>query len=83
MFKFFQSIGMSLGSATPGVGVDAKPWRSDSDPMGSQVALFDGYKRWSYDGTWSDTGDIYFEVSDPLPSNITQIVVQLDTQDNQ
>jgi hypothetical protein len=51
--------------------------------MDSQVALYDGFKRWTYDGVSSEAGDVYWETDSPLPSNITCLTVQLDTQDNQ
>jgi hypothetical protein len=83
IFRFFQSIGLSLESQSSPTGLDVQPWRSSTDDMDSQVALYDGFKRWTYDGVSSEAGDVYWETDSPLPSNITCLTVQLDTQDNQ
>jgi len=82
ILRFFQSIGLSLGSDTPGVTAYPEPFRSSADLMDNPVGLFDGDKRWSYDGTWTDDCNVLFETSDMLPSNITLLVAQMDTQDN-
>ena len=83
IFRFFQSIGLSLESQSSPTGLDVQPWRSSTDNMDSQVSLYDGFKRWTYDGVSSEAGDVYWETDSPLPSNITCLTVQLDTQDNQ
>jgi hypothetical protein len=83
IFRFFQSIGLSLESQSSPTGLDVQPWRSSTDNMDSQVSLYDGFKRWTYDGVSSEAGDVYWETDSPLPSNITLLTVQMDTQDNQ
>jgi hypothetical protein len=83
IFRFFQSIGLSLESQSSPTGLDVQPWRSSTDNMDSQVALYDGFKRWTYDGVSSEAGDVYWETDSPLPSNITLLTTQMDTQDNQ
>lgn len=81
--RFFQSLGLNMGSDTPGVSAYPQPFRTSADPMGAPPDLFTGDKRWSYEGTWDLEGKIYFETSDPLPSNITMLMVQMETQDAQ
>lgn len=83
VFRFFQSMGLSLSSDDPNVpgGYEDEPWRTSADPMDS-VTLFSGDKRWSSDTDWTVDGCIAFEQSDPLPSNITMLMAQLDTEDN-
>lgn len=80
--RFFQSIGLSLGSNAEGVVAYPEPFRTSVDAMTSPVGLFDGDKRWSYEGTFDTYGQIYWETSDPLPCNITLIVAQLETADS-
>ena len=81
--RFFQSVGISMGSAVEGVNAYPQPWRTSADLMDNGVSLFDGDKRWSYEGTWDTEGKLYFETSDPLPCNITMLMAQLETQDAQ
>lgn len=81
VMRFFQSIGVEMGSSVQGVGAYPQPWRTSADPMDGPVALFDGDKRWSYDSTWDTEGSVYFRTSDPLPCNITLLTAQLETND--
>jgi len=81
--RFFQSVGLSMGSSTEGVTVYPETFRTSADPMSGPVGLFDGDKRWAYEGTWDTEGQITFETSDPLPCNITMLMAQLETQDAQ
>jgi hypothetical protein len=81
VFRFFQSLGMSLPSLEPGVGVYPQPFRSSYDLMGGPPALYDGDKKWLYEGTWDTDGFISFETSDPHPSNITMLAAQIDSKD--
>jgi hypothetical protein len=81
LFRFFQSLGMNLPSLEPGVGYYPQPFRSSYDPMGGPPALYDGDKRWLYEGTWSEDGYISFEVDNAHPSNITMLAAQIDTKD--
>lgn len=81
--RFFQSVGLTVGSDTLGVDAYPETFRTSADPMSGPVGLFDGDKRWAYEGTWDTEGQITFETSDPLPSNITMLMAQLETQDAQ
>ena len=81
VFRFFQTLGISLGSDAPGVGVYPQPFRTSDDVMGSPPALFDGDKAWAYEGTWDLDGRLYFETSDPTPCNITMLTAHIETQD--
>lgn len=49
--------------------------------MDNPVALYTGDKRWSYEDSWGMEGQVEWEQSQPLPSNILGLVVQLETQD--
>ncbi len=82
VLRLFQSLGLKLGSDMPGVGTNDVLFRTSSDAMDGPPALFDGDKRESYEGTWESDGRIYFETSDPMPSNITMLMAQLETQDH-
>jgi hypothetical protein len=80
IFRFFQSIGLTVD----GSGSDAayqEPWRTSADLMDNPVALFTGDKRWSWEGKVDLDGQVYWEQTDPVPSNVLSIVVQLETYD--
>lgn len=86
-FRFFQSIGLSLGSdaggistVTGGAGSFPLTFRSTNDNLNS-IGLYSGDQRYPYEGTWSTQGQIYWQTSDPLPSNISLIMAQLETAD--
>jgi hypothetical protein len=81
IFRFFQSMGLSLGSNSVGVDPYPLPFRTSEDLMDNPIGLFTGDKRWDYDGGWEEGSQVYFEFSDPLPCNIEMIASQLDTQD--
>ncbi len=79
--RFFQSVGMSAGSNDFGVTSYPQPFRTSTDPMSGPIGLYDGDKRWAYEGTYLSEGQVYFETSDPLPCNITMVMAKVDTQD--
>lgn len=80
--RFFESIGISMGSDESGGSSYPQPFRTSADRMDGPVSLFDGIKVWAYEGNWDTEGQVFFSTSDPLPCNITQLVAQLETQDN-
>lgn len=83
IFRFFQTSKFDLWSETPGIGFESKAFRDSNDPMTTAVPLFDGDKRWTYDGTWASDGQIYFQASGPLPCNVNLLMAQVDTKEMQ
>jgi hypothetical protein len=81
IIRFFQSIGLNMGSSLGDGEVVSQAFRSSADLMNQPVGLFSGDKRWSYEGTQETAATVYFSTSDPLPSNITLLVAQLETED--
>jgi hypothetical protein len=81
VFRFFQSVGLYVQST--GGASYPEPWRTAPDAMDSPIALYTGDKRWSWDGTYETEGQISWTQNDPLPSNITMVMAQLETQDAQ
>jgi hypothetical protein len=83
VFRFFQSIGLSVaGSGTPTAKAPYPiPFRTSADLMDNPVGLFTGDKEQRWEGTYDRDGQVYWEQPDPLPSNVTMLAVQLDTQD--
>lgn len=81
IFRFFQSVGLTLTSDAPNAPTIPEPFRSSANPMDQGVALFSGDKRWAYEGTWDTQGQISWQQDDPLPSNVLMISAQLETQD--
>jgi hypothetical protein len=81
VFRFFQSLGLKISSAAPGVTTIDEPFRTTSDKMDNPISLFTGDKIWNYEGTYDRQGQIYWLQNDPLPSNILMLSAQLETQD--
>lgn len=79
IMRLFQSVGLNMiantGSTTP------EPFRSSADLMDNPIALFTGDKRWSFDGSYETEGQVSWSQTDPLPSNVIMVAVQLETQD--
>lgn len=80
VFRFFQSIGLNVYSSSKKV-MYPEPFRTSADPMNQPVALFTGDKKWAWDGNYDLEGQVYWNQTDPLPSNVLMIVAQMDTQD--
>ncbi len=83
IFRFFQTSKFDLWSDTVGVGYESKAFRDSNDPMTTAVSLFNGDKRWTYDGAWASDGQIAFQASGPLPCNVTLLMAQVDTKEMQ
>jgi hypothetical protein len=79
VFRFFQSVGLSVQS-TNGTAFP-EPFRTSADRMDNPVALYTGDKRWAWDGSYELEGQVSWTQDQPLPSNILAVVAQLDTQD--
>lgn len=81
IFRFFQSIGMTLPGNANGSPAIPEPFRSSDMAMDQPVGLFTGDKRWAWEGSYELEGQVTWEQSDPLPSNVLMVAAQLDTQD--
>ena len=79
IFRFFQSVGLKVRAT--GQSTYVEPFRSSADLMDNPIGLYTGDKRWAWDGSYELEGQLEWIQEDPLPSNILQIVAQLDTQD--
>lgn len=81
IFRFFQSVGLSVLPNAYGVPLTPEPFRSSADLMDNPTGLFTGDKRWSWEGTYETEGQVFWRQDQPLPSNIEALIVQLETQD--
>jgi len=81
IFRFFQTVGHTLTTMVNGVPAIPEPFRDSSMAMDQSVGLFSGDKRWSYEGSYDLEGQVSWQQDDPLPSNITLLAAQLETQD--
>lgn len=81
IFRFFQSIGLTVQANWNGAPAIEEPFRDSSMPMDNGVTPYTGDKRWAWEGTWETEGFVAWKQSQPLPSNILALVVQLETQD--
>lgn len=81
IFRFFQTVGHILTANANGSPAIPEPFRDSSMPMDQAVGLFSGDQRYAWEGTWDLDGQISWQQTDPLPSNITMLAAQLETQD--
>lgn len=79
IFRFFQSVGLSVQST--GGTAFPEPFRTSADRMDNPVALYTGDKRWAWDGSYELEGQVFWRQNEPLPSNVLLVVAQLETQD--
>lgn len=78
IFRLWESIGLSLVGDRYTID---EPFRTSADLMDNAITPFTGDKRWAWEGSWDLEGQVTWEQTQPLPSNILSLVVQLETQD--
>ena len=83
VLRFFQSIGLSMGSDVQDVEFYPEPFRTPQDLMDNPISLNTGDQIWPYEGTWDVDGKVSFSATGPLPANITMLMAQLDTEEAQ
>ena len=81
IFRFFQSVGLTLSSNATGAPSTPEPFRTSADLMDNPVGLYTGDKRWAFEGSYELEGQVIWSQPDPLPSNILLIAAQMETQD--
>lgn len=83
IMQFFQTMGFNMQSDDPTVtgGFYPVDFRSSANLMDQGLPLFSGDLRLPTDTSWTPDGQLAWQQTDPLPGNITQLVVQLETQD--
>ena len=81
IFRFFQTVGHILNANVNGLPAIPEPFRDSSMRMDNPVGLYSGDMRYAWEGTWDLEGQVSWQQTDPLPSNITMLAVQLETQD--
>jgi hypothetical protein len=79
--RFFQTVGMILPGNANGSPAIPEPFRSSDMAMDQPVGLFTGDKRWAWEGSYDLEGQVTWEQTDPLPSNVLMVAAQLETQD--
>ena len=81
IFRFFQTVGHILTANANGLPAIPEPFRDSSMRMDNPVGLYSGDMRYAWEGTWDLEGQVSWQQTDPLPSNITMLSAQLETQD--
>jgi len=81
-FRLYDSLGLTVkASGTGGEKEITEPFRSTADLMDSPPPLLTDDVDVDWEGTYETAGTVEFLQSDPLPLNISAIVVSLETQD--
>lgn len=82
IFRLFDSLGLTVtANGTGGQQAVTEPFRSTGDLMDAPPALMTGDYRVDWEGTYETEGYVDFATADPLPLNVSALVIQLDTQD--
>lgn len=83
VFRFFQSVGLTLAPASPNGAVPStsEPFFSSAYRMDTAIAPYSGDVPWTYEGTWDRDGQVTWYLDDPTPSNILMIQIQGNTED--
>lgn len=81
-FRMFDSLGLTVKATGSGGEQEiTEPFRSTSDLMDAPPPLFSGDYDVDWEGTYETAGTVEFSQTDPLPLNISALVVSLETQD--
>ena len=83
VFRLFSSLGFKvLPNGTGGQLTDVEPFRSTADLMDSPPPLFSGDYNVDWEGTYETEGFVEFLQDDPLPLNVSSVVLKLETMDD-
>jgi hypothetical protein len=81
--RFHQSVGIRVGRGftEDGFTMDEQDFRPGDHEMGQPVPMFSGDKQLDFEDDYNTEGYICFESVQPLPSTITALMPQINTQD--
>lgn len=79
--RMFETLGLQMVASNAGAKTNDVSFRSTADLMDAPPPLFTGDIMLTWDGSYEREGYVIWEQTQPLPSNISAIIVQLETQD--
>src|SRR6185312_3317361 len=79
--RLFDTLGLQLTAGNVGAPVNDVPFRNSSDLMDEPPSLFNGDIPVTWDGSYDREGYVIWEQTQPLPSNVSAVIAQLETQD--
>lgn len=81
-FRLFDTLGLTVRAFGTGGEQDVvEPFRRTQDLMDAPPPLFSGDFDVDWEGTWETDGTVEFAQADPLPFNLSMLVVSLDVSD--
>lgn len=81
-FRLFDTLGMFVKANSPYAQEIDVSFRTTGDDMNAPPPLFTGDKIQLWEGDYEYDGTIEFGQREPLPSNVSAIVAELETQDD-
>lgn len=81
IIRLFDTLGLQVAAGNLGATVNDVPFRGTNDLMDAPPPLFNGDEPITWDGTYERDGYVIWEQTQPLPSNISAVIAQLETQD--
>src|SRR5690348_2778515 len=81
-FRVYDTLGMTVRTTGTGGEQDVtQPFRRTNDLMDAPPPLFSGDFDVDWEGTYETDGTVEFAQTDPLPFNVSMLVVSLETSD--
>jgi hypothetical protein len=81
IMRLFDTLGLQTTAGNAGAPVNDIPFRNSSDLMDAPPSLFSGDIQLTWDGSYDRDGYAIWEQTQPLPSNVSAVIAQLETQD--
>jgi hypothetical protein len=81
IMRLFDTLGLQTTAGNAGAPVNDIPFRDSSDLMDAPPPLFTGDIQITWDGSYDRDGYVIWEQTQPLPSNVSAVIAQLETQD--
>ena len=81
IMRLFDTLGLQVTAGNAGAPVNDISFRGSSDLMDDPPSLFNGDIPITWDGSYDREGYVIWEQTQPLPSNISAAIAQLETQD--
>lgn len=81
IMRMYDTLGLQVQAGSAGAIVNDEAFRSTSDLMDQPPPLFNGNFPITWEGSYDRDGYVIWEQTQPLPSNISGLSIELETQD--